>query len=73
MQAAADVEAGTFGTEGYQLDIANGGIGLLETTDLGSDEARAAVEAAKAGIADGSIVLPDITDEEAYNALVEEG
>lgn len=72
VQAAADVEAGTFGTEGYLLDVANGGIGLLET-DLWSDEGRAAVEAAKAGIADGSIVLPDITDEEAYNALVEEG
>ena len=71
-QAAADVEAGTFGTEGYFLDVANGGIGLLET-DLWTEEGRAAVEAAKAGIADGSIVLPDITDEEGYNALIAEG
>ena len=69
VQAAADVEAGTFGTEGYWLDIANGGIGLLET-DLWSDEGRAAVDAAKAGIADGSIVLPDITDQAGYDALV---
>lgn len=69
VQAAADVEAGTFGTESYTLDVANGGIGLLET-DHWTDEAREAVAAAAAGIADGSIQLPDITDQEGYDALV---
>jgi basic membrane protein A len=69
VQAAADVEAGTFGTEGYWLDIANGGISLLET-DLWSDEGREAVEAAKAGVTDGSISLPPVTDQAAYDALV---
>jgi basic membrane protein A len=69
VQAAADVEAGTFGTEGYVLDIANGGIGLLETQHW-TDEASDAVAAAAAGIADGSIELPDITTEADYDALV---
>ena len=70
VQAAADVEAGTFGTEGYWLDIDNGGIGLLDTEHW-TDEARTAVDAAKAGIADGSIELPDITTEADYDALVD--
>jgi simple sugar transport system substrate-binding protein len=70
VQAAADVEAGTFGTQGYVLDIANGGIGLLETEHW-TDEARDAVAKAAAGIADGSIELPDITTEAEYDALVE--
>lgn len=69
VQAAADLEAGTFGTESYRLDIANGGIALLET-DLWSDEGRAAVEAVKAGVADGSIALPEVTDQAGYDALV---
>jgi len=70
VQAAADVEAGTFGTEGYWLDLANGGISLLET-DLWSDEGRAAVEAALAGVTDGSITLPPVADQAAYDALVD--
>jgi len=69
VQAAADVEAGTFGTEGYLLNIANGGISLLET-DLWTDEGRAAVEVAKAGLTDGSVVLPEVIDQGAYDALV---
>ena len=69
VQAAADVEAGTFGTEGYVLDVANGGIGLMET-EYWTDEAREAVATAAAGIADGSIGLPDITDQAGYDALV---
>ena len=69
VQAAADVEAGTFGTEGYWLDLANGGISLLET-DLWSDDGRAAVEVALAGVTDGSIELPPVTDQAAYDALV---
>ena len=69
VQAASDLEAGTFGTEGYTLDVANGGIGLLET-EYWSDEGRDAVAAAAAGIADGSIELPDISDQAGYDALV---
>jgi len=72
VQAAADVEAGTFGTEGYVLDFANGGIGLLETEHW-SDEGRAAVEVALASVIDGSYVVPDITTAQAYYALVDEG
>ena len=52
-QAVADIDAGTFGDAGYTLDAANGGISLLQTDNI-TAEAWAAVEAAKAGIADGS-------------------
>ncbi len=57
VQALADLAAGTFGTESYALGAANGGIGLLQTDKI-SAEAWAAVEAARAGIADGSISVP---------------
>ena len=30
-QAIADINAGTFGTHGYDLDLKNGGISLLKT------------------------------------------
>ncbi|MBX3030463.1 MAG: BMP family ABC transporter substrate-binding protein [Chloroflexi bacterium] len=57
VQALADLAAGTFGSTGYTLDAANGGIKLLQTDKI-SAEAWAAVEAARAGIADGSITVP---------------
>lgn len=68
-QAVADIDAGTFGTENYVLNAANGGIGLLQT-DFWSDEGTAAVEAATAGIADGSITVPEVTNQEEFDALV---
>jgi simple sugar transport system substrate-binding protein len=68
-QAVADIDAGTFGEEGYTLNTANGGIGLLRT-DLITDEAWAAVEAAAAGIADGSIEVPVAESQEAVDALI---
>jgi simple sugar transport system substrate-binding protein len=68
-QAVADINAGTFGEEGYVLNAANGGIGLLQT-DYISDEAWAAVDAAAAGIADGSIEVPVATSQEEVDALI---
>ena len=68
-QAVADIDAGTFGEQGYVLDAANGGIGLLQTDHI-SDEAWAAVEAASAGIADGSIEVPVATSQEEVDALI---
>ena len=70
VQAVADIDAGTFGNEGYTLNAANGGISLLETQYI-SDDAAAAVAAAAAGIADGSIVVPVATSAEEVNALIE--
>ena len=69
-QAVADIEAGTFGEEGYTLNAANGGISLLETEYI-SDAASEAVAAAAAGIADGSIEVPVATTAEEVNALIE--
>ncbi|MBF6606545.1 MAG: BMP family ABC transporter substrate-binding protein [Chloroflexi bacterium] len=56
-QAIADINAGTFGNHGYTLDVANGGISLLQTPNVSAD-AWAAVQAALAGIKSGSITVP---------------
>jgi simple sugar transport system substrate-binding protein len=68
-QALADLAAGTFGTSGYTLDAANGGIGLLQTDKI-TPEAWAAVEAAAAGIADGSIEVPLTPTQADVDALI---
>jgi simple sugar transport system substrate-binding protein len=68
-QAAADIAAGTFGTQNYVLDIANGGLYLLDTPNM-SDDAKAAVAAAQAGIADGSITIEETATPEAVDALI---
>ena len=69
IQALADLAAGTFGQAGYSLDAANGGIRLLQTDHI-SAEVWAAVEAAKAGIADGTIAVPLAADQAAVEALI---
>ncbi len=69
-QAVADIDAGTFGNEGYTLNTANGGISLLQTDHI-SDDGAAAVAAAAAGIADGSIEVPVATTADEVNALIE--
>jgi simple sugar transport system substrate-binding protein len=69
-QALADLAAGTYGETVYYLDAANGGIRLLDTQHI-SDEARAAVEAALTGIADGSITVPETPTEADVDALME--
>lgn len=68
-QAVQDIAAGTFGDAGYTLDAGNGGIALLQT-DNAPAEAWAAVDAAKAGIADGSIVVPLTPDQASVEALI---
>lgn len=56
-QAIADINAGTFGNQGYTLDVTNGGISLLQTPNVSAD-AWAAVQTALAGIKSGSITVP---------------
>jgi simple sugar transport system substrate-binding protein len=68
-QAIADIEAGTFGNQGYVQDVSNGGIALLQTDNITS-EAWAAVQAAKDGIAGGSIVVPVTTTQADVDALI---
>jgi simple sugar transport system substrate-binding protein len=69
IQALADLAAGTFGSTGYTLDATNGGIRLLQTDKI-SAEAWAAVEAASAGIADGSITVPLTATQAEVDAIV---
>lgn len=69
IQALADLAAGTFGTTGYTLDAANGGIGLLQTDKIPA-EAWAAVETARAGIADGTITVPLTSTQAEVDAII---
>lgn len=55
-EAVAAVGDGTFGQQNYVLNVANGGLRLLDTPNI-SDAARAAVETAKAGLTDGTIAV----------------
>lgn len=50
---------GTFGKEIYWLDVNNGGIDLLKTTYI-ADDTWQEVEAARKGISDGSIKVPEV-------------
>ncbi len=68
-QAIADINAGTFGNQGYVQDVGNGGIALLETAHI-SPEAKTAVDTAKAGIADGSTKVPTTTTQAEVDALI---
>jgi len=55
-QAIKDVNNGTYGTHGYNLDLKNGGVSLLKTKYV-SPAAWAAVQAAKKGILSGAITI----------------
>lgn len=63
------VEAGTFGQEGYSLTVDNGGLSLQETPNL-TPEIQAAIDAAMAGIADGSIVPTAAENADEVNAVI---
>ena len=70
LTAVDDLAAGTYGEEVYVLDAANGGMALLDTPNI-SDEGRAAVDAARAAIADGSVTVPETPTEEEVQALID--
>lgn len=68
--AALDqVSAGTYGTENFVLDVANGGLDVLITDNV-SPEAIEAVEAAKAGITSGEISVPATPTADEFDALL---
>ncbi|MET0885222.1 MAG: BMP family ABC transporter substrate-binding protein [Mycetocola sp.] len=72
-QAIKDVEAGTFGEEGYELTTDNGGLSLQETENI-TAEIQAAIDTAMAGIADGSIVpTPATTPDEVTSVIAAKG
>ncbi len=57
-EAIAQIDAGTFGTSVYTLDVANGGISLLQTAQHHARRRGQPSQAALAGISDGSITVP---------------
>jgi simple sugar transport system substrate-binding protein len=67
-QALADISAGTFGNQGYDLNVSNG-ISLLQTQYI-PDDVWAEIETAQAGIADGSIEIPLTPTLDDVNALI---
>jgi len=67
--AIAQIDAGTFGTSVYTLDVANGGISLLDTPNI-TPEAATAVATALAGISDGSITVPVMATADEVSALL---
>ena len=68
VQAIKDVDAGTFGTKTYPVDVENGGMYLQETDSM-TDAIKTAVDTASKGIIDGSIV-PTIATSAAEVAAV---
>lgn len=70
VQAIKDVESGTFGTETYELTVANGGLSLQES-DAMSGELAAAVDTAKSAVIDGSVTVERATDKAAVQALID--
>ena len=68
-QAVADINAGTFGNQGYTLDVANGGISLLKTANISAD-AWSAVQTALDGIKGGTIKVPLTPKQADVDALI---
>ena len=56
-QALADIKNHTFGTHGYNLTLANGGISLLKTKYIPAS-VWSKIESAKTGIENGSVKVP---------------
>ncbi|MCS5713567.1 BMP family ABC transporter substrate-binding protein [Herbiconiux sp. CPCC 205716] len=67
--AIKDVEAGTFGTVTYPVDVENGGM-YLQETDAMTPEITAAVEKASQGIIDGSITPTIATSADEVAAVI---
>lgn len=65
---AKSVKAGSFVAGTHLYDMSNDGVGIAPTQTLLTDEMLAAVDAAMAAIADGSVVVP--TSGEELEALV---
>ena len=66
-----DVVNGTFEAGDKHYDLSSGSVDIAPTQDLLTDEAKAAVEKAKAAILSGEIVVP--ADRDAFAAKYGEG
>jgi basic membrane protein A and related proteins len=67
--AAAEIEAGTYGSKIGSIDLANGGIKLLQSPNIPAD-IWTEVEKAKQGIIDGTIKVPVIDNKGDLEALI---
>jgi basic membrane protein A and related proteins len=70
--AIDDIGAGTFGEQGYELDLENGGISLLRT-DLIDDETWNELEDTKQEIIDGKIKVPLTEEKSQVEDLISQG
>lgn len=68
-EAAADIEAGTYGERVYSIDLENGGISLLQSDNIPA-EVWTEVEAARDGIIAGTIQVPVIDNKADVEALL---
>ncbi len=68
-QAIKDIEAGTYGTHGYNLDLKNGGISLLRTKYIPA-KVWAEITAARAKILSGSVKIPAASKAGQVNQLI---
>jgi basic membrane protein A and related proteins len=59
-QALADIKDHTFGSHGYNLTLANGGISLLKTKYI-SSSVWSKIQTAQQGIISGSVKVPETT------------
>ncbi len=69
VEAIKDVDAGTFGTKTYPVDVENGGM-YLQDTDAMTPEIKAAVDKASEGIIDGSITPTIATSADEVAAVI---
>jgi basic membrane protein A and related proteins len=69
--AIADIGEGTFGEQGYELDLENGGISLLRTDQI-DDETWSEIEKVREEIVAGDIKIPLTEDKAQVEDLIAE-
>jgi basic membrane protein A len=67
--AIKDINAGTYGTHGYNLSLKNGGVSLLKTKYIPASVWRQ-IQAAKAGVISGKIKVPDCSTKGCVDDLI---
>jgi simple sugar transport system substrate-binding protein len=67
--AIKDINAGTYGTHGYNLSLQNGGVSLLKTKYIPA-AVWAQIQKAKAGIVSGKIKVPDCSTKGCVDNLI---
>ena len=70
-RAISDINAGTYGTHGYNLTLSNGGISLLKTRFIPAN-VWAQIQTAKAGVMNGTIKVPLTTKAGQVKALIKQ-